>query len=81
MIKYNQIELMICIAARNLEDGATVVVGTGAPCAAAMLAQKHILPTCASSLRPEEWLLFFQLCQYLWVTHVRSSGYNGRFNA
>jgi glutaconate CoA-transferase subunit B len=33
-------ELMICVAARNLEDGATAVVGTGAPCAAAMLAQK-----------------------------------------
>ena len=32
-------ELMITIAARNLEDGAMVVVGTGVPCAAAMLAQ------------------------------------------
>jgi glutaconate CoA-transferase subunit B len=37
-------ELMICIAARNLQDGATVVVGTGAPCAAAMLAQKTCSP-------------------------------------
>jgi len=37
-------ELMICVAARNLEDGATVVVGTGAPCAAAMLAQKTHSP-------------------------------------
>jgi glutaconate CoA-transferase subunit B len=32
-------ELMISIAARSLEDGAVVVVGTGVPCAAAMLAQ------------------------------------------
>jgi glutaconate CoA-transferase, subunit B len=30
---------MICIAANELENGATVGVGTGAPCAAAMLAQ------------------------------------------
>jgi glutaconate CoA-transferase subunit B len=37
---YNKIEMMICIAARFLEDGKTVAVGTGAPCAAAMLAQK-----------------------------------------
>jgi len=44
MVKYNQIELMICVAARNLEDGSTVVVGTGAPCAASMLAQKTHSP-------------------------------------
>jgi glutaconate CoA-transferase subunit B len=37
-------ELMITIAARSLEDGAAVVVGTGAPCAAAMLAQKTQSP-------------------------------------
>lgn len=37
---YNPMELMICLASRILEDGSTVVVGTGAPCAAAMLAQK-----------------------------------------
>jgi len=37
--KYNSMELMITIAARNLEDGAVVVVGTGVPCAAAMLSQ------------------------------------------
>jgi len=42
--EYNAMELMICVAARNLEDGATVVVGTGAPCAAAMLAQKTHSP-------------------------------------
>lgn len=41
---YNSIELMICAAARLLEDGALVVVGTGAPCAAAMLAQKTSAP-------------------------------------
>ncbi|MFO0904666.1 MAG: CoA-transferase [Pirellulales bacterium] len=41
---YNAIELMICAAARLLEDGALVVVGTGAPCAAAMLAQKTNAP-------------------------------------
>lgn len=38
--KYNDMEIMITIASRELEDGATVGVGTGAPCAAAMLAQK-----------------------------------------
>jgi glutaconate CoA-transferase subunit B len=31
---------MICCAARALEDSRTVAVGTGVPCAAAMLAQK-----------------------------------------
>ena len=43
-IEYNNMELMITIAARNLEDGAVVVVGTGVPCAAAMLAQKTKSP-------------------------------------
>lgn len=37
-------EIMIVIGARNLPDAATVVVGTGAPCAAAMLAQKTHAP-------------------------------------
>lgn len=41
---YSAIELMICAAARLLEDGVLVVVGTGAPCAAAMLAQKTTAP-------------------------------------
>jgi glutaconate CoA-transferase subunit B len=41
---YNTAELMICLAARCLEDGSTVVVGTGAPCAAAMLAQRVSAP-------------------------------------
>ena len=44
MSKYNPLELMICIAARIMEDGSSVVVGTGAPCAAAMLAQKTTAP-------------------------------------
>ena len=37
-------ELMICAAARHLADGTTVAVGTGLPCAAAMLAQKTHAP-------------------------------------
>src|SRR5260221_13573798 len=41
---YNAMELMICCAARLLEDGSTVAVGTGAPCAAAMLAQRTAAP-------------------------------------
>lgn len=40
MADYSAMEMMICSAARELEDGSTVGVGTGAPCAAAMLAQK-----------------------------------------
>jgi len=44
MADYNTMEMMICIAARELEDGATAGVGTGAPCAAAMLAQKTHSP-------------------------------------
>src|SRR5215831_1693206 len=41
---YNAMELMICCAARMLEDGRTVAVGTGAPCATAMLAQRTTAP-------------------------------------
>ena len=44
MAEYNRMELMICLAARAIEDGSTAVVGTGAPCAAAMLAQKTVAP-------------------------------------
>ncbi|MBU0992732.1 MAG: 3-oxoacid CoA-transferase [Proteobacteria bacterium] len=44
MTDYNTMELMISIAARELDNGATVGVGTGAPCAAAMLAQKTASP-------------------------------------
>ncbi len=43
-MSYNSIELMICAAARALEDGRTVVVGTGIPCAVAMLAQRTHAP-------------------------------------
>lgn len=43
-MKYNAMELMICCAARLLEDGKSVTVGTGAPCAAAMLAQQTHAP-------------------------------------
>ncbi len=41
---YTPTELMICVAARLLEDEVTVSVGTGAPCAAAMLAQRTHAP-------------------------------------
>jgi glutaconate CoA-transferase, subunit B len=44
MSTYNTMEMMIVAAARCLEDGATVAVGTGAPCAAAMLAQNTRAP-------------------------------------
>ncbi len=47
MADYNAIEMMIVAAARNLEDGRSVGVGTGAPCAAAMLAQKTHAPNLA----------------------------------
>jgi glutaconate CoA-transferase, subunit B len=41
---YSAMELMVTVASRLLEDGAVVGVGTGAPCAAAMLAQKTHAP-------------------------------------
>ncbi len=41
---YSAMELMICCAARELDDGKTVAVGTGLPCAAAMLAQRTHAP-------------------------------------
>lgn len=44
MSRYNPMELMIVTGARSLPDHAMVVVGTGAPCAAAMLAQKTHAP-------------------------------------
>ncbi len=44
MPHYNAMELMICCAARLLEDGRTAAVGTGVPCAAAMLAQHTHAP-------------------------------------
>ena len=44
MAGYNTMELMICVAARFIDNGSSVMVGTGAPCAAAMLAQKTCAP-------------------------------------
>jgi glutaconate CoA-transferase subunit B len=44
MPAYTAMELMICCASRALEDGRTVAVGTGVPCAAAMLAQRTNAP-------------------------------------
>ena len=41
---YNMTEFMICAASKFLEDGKTVVVGTGLPMLAAMLAQKTHAP-------------------------------------
>ncbi|MEW6441696.1 MAG: CoA-transferase [bacterium] len=41
---YNTMEMMICAASRQLANGRTVAVGTGAPCAATMLAQKTHAP-------------------------------------
>ncbi len=43
-MNFTAIELMICCAARTLENGRSVAVGTGIPCAAAMLAQKTHAP-------------------------------------
>src|SRR5512145_669687 len=42
--RYNLMELMVCVAARQLEDNKTAVIGTGMPLAAAMLAQKTTSP-------------------------------------
>lgn len=44
MNKYNSMELMICTAAQEIEDGCSAIVGTGAPCAVGMLAQKTVAP-------------------------------------
>jgi glutaconate CoA-transferase subunit B len=38
--RYNLMELMVTVAARQLVDGKTAVIGTGMPLAAAMLAQR-----------------------------------------
>src|SRR5947209_19698303 len=43
-MNYTGMEVMICCAARLLEDGRTAAVGTGVPCAAAMLAQRTGAP-------------------------------------
>ena len=47
MKNYNTMELMICVASRELKNGSSVGVGTGAPCAASMLAQKTGSPDLA----------------------------------
>lgn len=41
---YSKTELMICVAARLFEDGATCFIGTGVPMLAAMLASKTTAP-------------------------------------
>ncbi len=41
---FNSMELMICVAARQLEDGKAAIIGTGIPLAAAVLAQKTTAP-------------------------------------
>ena len=43
-MNYTATELMITCAAHTLEDGRTIAVGTGVPCAAAMLAQRTHAP-------------------------------------
>jgi len=43
-VEYNMIELMACAASRVLEDKRSVIVGTGLPIIAAMLAQKTHAP-------------------------------------
>lgn len=45
MSDYNSMELMLAAASRILEDNSVIIVGTGAPCAAAMLAQKMHAPS------------------------------------
>lgn len=42
--EYTLTELMVCAASHLLEDGRTAVIGTGAPLAAAMLAQRTHAP-------------------------------------
>jgi len=44
MSDYNSMELMLAAASRELKDNSVIIVGTGAPCAAAMLAQKLHAP-------------------------------------
>jgi glutaconate CoA-transferase, subunit B len=44
MPEFNTMELMVVVASRILENGATVGVGTGAPLAASMLAHKMHAP-------------------------------------
>ena len=48
---YSKTELMICVAARLFEDGATCFIGTGIPMLAAMLAAKTTAPEPGAGLR------------------------------
>ncbi len=41
---YNQLELLVCVGSRIIEDNSTVFVGTGVPMATVMLAQKLYCP-------------------------------------
>ncbi len=43
-LTYNNMEMMVAVAARQLENNTCVIVGTGVPVAAAMLAQKTHAP-------------------------------------
>src|SRR5436305_12671195 len=57
-MSHNAMELMISCASRLLENGRSVAVGTGAPCAAAMLAQRTGAPNLtivfeAGGVRPQ----------------------------
>lgn len=44
MSEYSSTELMICVAARQMEDGTTALIGTGIPMLAASLAQRLYTP-------------------------------------
>jgi len=44
-VSYNQAEMIACAAARVLEDGSSVFVGTGLPIIASMLAQRTHAPS------------------------------------
>jgi len=60
---------MICVAARELDDNSTLAVGTGAPCAAAMLAQNWTHRTWPSCLKREASVRNYQRCPFLLVIH------------
>ena len=48
MTDYKPNELLICLAARQMEDNTTAFIGTGIPMLAASLAQKHHAPNLIS---------------------------------
>jgi len=45
MVRYNQTEFLICVAARELKDGASAFIGTGIPMLAAALAKRTHAPS------------------------------------